>query len=47
MIFTWDSRNAPAGRYELQIEADIEPRGKPPEKINRKFVFEHNPKWLK
>ena len=46
MIFTWDSRNAPAGRYELQIEADIEPRGKPPEKINRKFVFEHNPKWL-
>jgi flagellar basal-body rod modification protein FlgD len=46
MIFTWDSRNAPAGRYELQIEAKIEPRGKPTEKINRKFVFEHNPKWL-
>jgi len=46
MIFTWDSRNAPAGRYELQIEAEIEPRGKPTEKINRKFVFEHNPKWL-
>ena len=46
MIFTWDSCNAPAGRYELQIEADIEPRGKPTEKINRKFVFEHNPKWL-
>ena len=47
MIFTWDSRNAPAGRYELQIEADIEPRGKPTEKINRKIVFEHNPNWLK
>lgn len=47
MIFTWDSRNAPAGRYELQIEAEIEPRGKPTEKINRKFVFEHNPNWLK
>lgn len=47
IIFTWDSRNAPAGRYELQIEAEIEPRGKPTEKINRKFVFEHNPKWLK
>ena len=47
MIFTWDSRNAPAGRYELQIEAEIEPRGKPTEKINRKIVFEHNPKWLK
>jgi len=47
MIFTWDSRNAPAGRYELQYEAEIEARGKPPEKINRKIVFEHNPKWLK
>jgi len=47
MIFTWDSRNAPAGRYELQIEAEIEPRGKPTEKINRKIVFEHNPNWLK
>ena len=47
MIFTWDSRNAPAGRYELQIEAEIEPRGKPTEKINRKIVFEHNPQWLK
>lgn len=46
MIFTWDSRNAPAGRYELQIEAEIEPRGKPTEKINRKIVFEHNPNWL-
>jgi len=46
MIFTWDGRNAPAGRYELQIEAEIEPRGKPTEKINRKIVFEHNPKWL-
>jgi flagellar basal-body rod modification protein FlgD len=46
MIFTWDSRNAPAGRYELQYEAEIEARGKPPEKINRKIVFEHNPKWL-
>ncbi|MEG4217367.1 hypothetical protein QUA27_18015 [Microcoleus sp. Pol14C6] len=47
MIFTWDSRNAPAGRYELQIEAEIEPRGNQPEKINRKIVFEHNPNWLK
>ena len=47
IIFTWDSRNAPAGRYELQIEAEIEPRGKPTEKINRKIVFEHNPNWLK
>lgn len=47
MIFTWDSRNAPAGRYELQIEAEIEPRGKQTEKINRKIVFEHNPNWLK
>jgi len=46
MIFTWDGRNAPAGRYELQIEAEIEPRGKPTEKINRKIVFEHNPNWL-
>ena len=47
MIFTWDSRNAPAGRYELQYEAEIEARGNPPEKLNRKIVFEHNPKWLK
>jgi hypothetical protein len=47
MTFNWDGRNSPAGRYELQIEAEIEPRGKPTEKINRKFVFEHNPSWLK
>lgn len=47
MIFTWDGSNAPAGRYELQIVADIEPRGKPTERIDRRIVFEHNPKWLK
>lgn len=46
IIFNWDGRTSPADRYELQIEAEIEPRGKPTEKINRKFVFEHNPKWL-
>jgi len=53
IIFTWDGRNAPdgsnapAGRYELQIVADIEPRGKPNETIKQKIVFEHNPNWLK
>ena len=47
IIFNWDGRNAPAGRYELQVEATIEPRGEPTEKINRKIIFEHNPSWLK
>ena len=47
ITFNWDGSKAPAGRYELQIEAEIEPRGKPTEKINRKFVFVHNPNWLK
>ena len=47
IIFNWDGRNAPAGRYELQVEATIEPRGEPTEKINRKIIFEHNPTWLK
>lgn len=47
IIFNWDGRNSPAGRYELQIVAEIEPRGGSTETLQRKFIFEHNPNWLK
>lgn len=47
IIFTWDGRNAPPGRYELHYVANIERRNKPSDRIERRIVFEHNPNWLK
>ncbi|NMG22768.1 hypothetical protein DP116_26345 [Brasilonema bromeliae SPC951] len=47
IVFNWDGRNASAGRYELHIIANIEPIRQPPQRIERRFVFEHNPNWLK
>lgn len=46
-IFTWDGRNAPAGRYELHYVANIDRRNEPSDRIEREIVFEHNPNWLK
>lgn len=46
-IFTWDGRNAPAGRYELHYVAFIDRRDEPSDRIERRIVFEHNPNWLK
>ncbi|MEH1792520.1 hypothetical protein [Nostoc sp.] len=46
-IFTWDGRNAPAGRYELHFVANIDRRNEPSDRIERRIVFEHNPNWLK
>ncbi|MEH2330462.1 hypothetical protein [Nostoc sp.] len=46
-IFTWDGRNAPSGRYELHYVANIDRRGEPSDRIERRIVFEHNPNWLK
>lgn len=46
-IFTWDGRNAPAGRYELHYVANIDRRDEPSDRIERRIVFEHNPNWLK
>jgi hypothetical protein len=47
VVFTWDGRNAPAGRYELHIVAEVEQRGRPPQRIDRSIIFEHNPSWLR
>lgn len=47
IVFTWDGSQAPAGRYEVHIIAEQEPINERPEKIERHFYFEHNPKWLK
>lgn len=47
IVFSWDGRRASAGRYELYYEADIEQRNKPPERVSRRLVFEHNPNWLR
>ncbi|MCF2149028.1 hypothetical protein IQ276_021870 [Desmonostoc muscorum LEGE 12446] len=46
-IFTWDGRNAPAGRYEVRYVAFIERRNEPSDRIPGRIVFEHNPNWLK
>ena len=46
-IFTWDGRNAPAGRYELHYLAFIDQRNEPSDRIPGKIIFEHNPSWLK
>ncbi|AKG22553.1 hypothetical protein [Calothrix sp. 336/3] len=46
-IFTWDGRNAPAGRYQLYYIANIERKNQPSDRIERRVSFEHNPNWLK
>ncbi|MEH2250612.1 hypothetical protein [Nostoc sp.] len=46
VIFTWNGRKAAAGRYEVHVVAQEERIGRPPEKFDRRFKFEHNPKWL-
>ncbi len=47
VVFNWDGRNIPAGRYELYVIAEQEQIGRPPEKITRQIAFEHNPNWLR
>jgi hypothetical protein len=47
IVFNWDGRNAPAGRYELHFVANIEPIRQPAQRLERTLVFEHNPDWLK
>lgn len=47
VVFNWDGRNIPAGRYELYIIAEQEQIGRPPEKITKQIAFEHNPNWLR
>lgn len=47
VVFNWDGRNAPAGRYQLRLVAELEQYGRPPERVNRQITFEHNPNWLK
>lgn len=47
IIFAWDGRNAPAGRYQVSYVANIEKRNQPSERLERRIVFEHNPNWLK
>lgn len=47
VVFNWNARNIPAGRYELYVIAEQEQIGRPPEKITRRIAFEHNPSWLR
>lgn len=47
VVFNWDGRNAPAGRYQLRVVAELEQYGRPPEPVNRQITFEHNPNWLR
>jgi len=47
VVFNWNGSKEPTGRYELHIIAEQERIGRPPEKFERNFYFEHNPKWLK
>ncbi|MGI2907874.1 hypothetical protein [Tolypothrix sp. VBCCA 56010] len=47
VVFNWDGKNIPAGRYELYVIAEQEQIGRPPEKIPKQITFEHNPNWLR
>ncbi|OUL35187.1 hypothetical protein BV372_11705 [Nostoc sp. T09] len=47
IAFTWNARKAPSGRYEVHVIAEQERIGRPSEKFERRFNFEHNPNWLK
>ncbi len=47
IVFNWNASKAPAGRYEIHVIAEQERIGRPPEKFDRRFDFEHNPNWLK
>lgn len=47
IVFNWNARKEPAGRYEVHVIAEQEPVGRPPEKFERRFYFEHNPNWLR
>ncbi|MEH2010910.1 hypothetical protein [Nostoc sp.] len=46
VVFTWNARKAPAGRYEIHYVAEQQRIGRRPEKFERRFYFEHNPNWL-
>ena len=46
IIFTWDGRNEPAGRYKLYFVGEVEQFNGPPEKVPVEITFEHNPDWL-
>ena len=45
--FSWDGHNAPAGRYELRVKAELEQDNAPPEPVSINVAFEHDPQWLK
>ncbi|NMG11040.1 hypothetical protein [Brasilonema sp. UFV-L1] len=47
IIFTWDGRNTPAGRYEIHYIANFDQRDIDSNRIKRRIVFEHNPNWLR
>jgi hypothetical protein len=47
IVFTWNGTKAPAGHYEIHVIAEQELIGRPSEKFERRFHFEHNPNWLK
>lgn len=47
VVFNWDARKVPAGRYELYVVAEQEQIGRQPERITRQIAFEHNPNWLR
>lgn len=44
---TWNGKKAPRGRYQIHVIAEQERRGRPTEKFQRRYSFEHNPNWLK
>ncbi|MCM0591854.1 MAG: hypothetical protein HEQ35_23220 [Gloeotrichia echinulata IR180] len=47
VVFTWNGRQAHAGRYEINVIAEQEVINRPTAKFERRFNFEHNPNWLK
>jgi hypothetical protein len=46
LTFTWNARSAQAGRYRLEVEAEIEQANGLPEPDSLVISFDHDPDWL-
>lgn len=47
IIFTWYGLRETEGQYEFSYVAELEQTGRPPLRIQRDIIFEHNPNWFK
>ncbi|MFN6563215.1 MAG: hypothetical protein RMY28_025955 [Nostoc sp. ChiSLP01] len=46
IIFNWDARNIPSGRYKLKFAAKLKGDNSPEKPRFKYITFEHKPQWL-